>query len=96
MATHPREVPLEEEMATHPISLPGEPHGQRSLGATVHGATKSQTRLKRLSMNTCMHMFRRQSASFTPFSQTLYFVQDTPFNPHPLSLPLFHIPNSFK
>ena len=25
------ENPLEEEMATHPSILPGEPHGQRSL-----------------------------------------------------------------
>ena len=26
-----REDPPEEEMATHSVSLPGEPHGQRSL-----------------------------------------------------------------
>ena len=26
-----REDPLEEEMATHPVFLPGESHGQRSL-----------------------------------------------------------------
>ena len=29
------------------------PHGQRSLQATVHGVTKSQTRLKWLSTHTC-------------------------------------------
>ena len=28
-----------------PVSLPGEFHGQRRLGATVHGITKSQTLL---------------------------------------------------
>ena len=32
-----------------PVFLPGEPHGQRSLAATVHGVTKSRTRLKRRS-----------------------------------------------
>ena len=26
-----------------PVFLPGESHGQRSLGATVHGAAKSWT-----------------------------------------------------
>ena len=39
------EDPLEEGMATTPVFLPGESHGQRSLAATVHGLTKSQTRL---------------------------------------------------
>ena len=32
-----------------PVFLPGESHKQRSLVATVHGVTKSQTRLKQLS-----------------------------------------------
>ena len=27
-----QEDPLEEEMVTHSVFLPGEPHGQRSLG----------------------------------------------------------------
>ena len=39
-----REDPLEEEMATHSVLLPGESHGQRSL-ATVHGVTESWTQL---------------------------------------------------
>ena len=40
---------LEKEMATPPVFLPGEPHGQRSLvGYTVHGVTKSQTQLEQL------------------------------------------------
>ena len=30
------------------VFLPGESHGQRSLAATVHGVTESQTRLKGL------------------------------------------------
>ena len=37
------ENPLEEGRATHSSVLPGESHGQRSLAATVHGVTKSQT-----------------------------------------------------
>ena len=35
--------PLEKEPT--PIFLPGKSHGQRSLGATVHGVVMSQTRL---------------------------------------------------
>ena len=40
-----RKDPLEEEMATTPVSLPGECHGQRNLGAMAHRVVKSQTRL---------------------------------------------------
>ena len=40
-----QEDPLEKEVAPTPLFLPGEVHGQRSLGATVHGAAKSQTQL---------------------------------------------------
>ena len=36
------EDPLEKEIATHSISLPGKSHGQR---AAVHGVTKSGARL---------------------------------------------------
>ena len=40
------EDPLKEEMQPTPVPLPGKSHGQRSLvQATVHGVTKSQTRL---------------------------------------------------
>ena len=28
-----------------PVILPGKPHGQKSLAGTVHGVTKSRTRL---------------------------------------------------
>ena len=35
-----QEDPLEEEMATHSSILAGKSHGQRSLGATVHGVTR--------------------------------------------------------
>ena len=54
---------LEEGMATHSSILPGESHGQRSLGAvaggvvrewaTAHSVAESQAQLKRLSMHTC-------------------------------------------
>ena len=36
------EDPLEKEIATHSISLPGKSHGQR---AAVHGVAKSRVRL---------------------------------------------------
>ena len=39
------EGPLEEEMATHPVLLPGKPMDGGAWRATVLGATKSQTRL---------------------------------------------------
>ena len=42
------EDPLEEGTATAPVFVPGESHGQRSLGTTVHRLEKSRTRLKRL------------------------------------------------
>ena len=42
-----QEDPLEEEMATHPVFLPGKSRGQRSL-AIVHGVMKSWTWLSDL------------------------------------------------
>ena len=36
---------LEEEIATIRVFLPGKFHGQRIRAVTVHGVTKSQTRL---------------------------------------------------
>ena len=36
-----QEDPLEEGMATHPVLLPGETHGQP--GMAVHGVTQSRT-----------------------------------------------------
>ena len=38
-------IPWRRKRQPTPVSLPGESHGQRSLGATVHGVAKSQTRL---------------------------------------------------
>ena len=39
-----REDPLEESMATTPVFLPGESHGQRSLvGHSPQGHTESDT-----------------------------------------------------
>ena len=40
-----REVPLEKEMATTPVFLPGESHGQRSIAGYGSWDRKSQTRL---------------------------------------------------
>ena len=37
--------PLEKEMATHSVFLPGESHGQRSLTGSSYGVTKRQTPL---------------------------------------------------
>ena len=37
--------PLEKEMAPTPVFLPGESHGQRNLGGTVHGVAKTWTQL---------------------------------------------------
>ena len=45
----PWKDPLEKGMATTPVFLLGESHGQRSLAAAVHGVAKSWTRLKLLS-----------------------------------------------
>ena len=47
-----QEDPLEESMATHSSILLGEFHGWGAWRATVHGVTKSQTRLKRPSTHT--------------------------------------------
>ena len=42
--TQGREDPLEEDMASTPVLLPGEPHGQRSLvGYTPWARTASAT-----------------------------------------------------
>ena len=43
-----RKIPWRRERLPTPVFLPGEPHGQRSLVGTVHGVTKSQTRLNDL------------------------------------------------
>ena len=39
------EDPLKEEMANTPVSCLENPMGREAWPATVHGATKSQTRL---------------------------------------------------
>ena len=40
-----QEDPLEKEMATHPVFLPGESHGQRSLAGNCLWGCKSWTQL---------------------------------------------------
>ena len=44
-------IPWRRTWQTTPVFLPGEFHGWRSLGTTVHGVTKSQTWLKWISMH---------------------------------------------
>ena len=51
-----RKIPWRRAWQPTPMFLPGESHGQRSLVATVHGVTKSQTWLKWLSMHAYTHM----------------------------------------
>ena len=47
--------PMRRKWKSNPVFLPGKSHEQRgSWWATVHGVTKSWTRLKWLSMHTCM------------------------------------------
>ena len=49
-----REDALEQSMATHPSILAWRiPMDRGAWWATVHGVTKSRTRLQRLSMHTC-------------------------------------------
>ena len=43
--------PRRRKWQSTPVFLPGESHGQRSRLGTVHGVTKSQAQLKRLSMH---------------------------------------------
>ena len=45
-------IPWRRPQQPTPVFLPGEPHGKRSLVATVHRVAKSQTQLKWLSMHT--------------------------------------------
>ena len=40
------EDPLEKGMTIYPSTPDGEFHGQKSLGTTIHGVTKSRTRLR--------------------------------------------------
>ena len=47
------EDPLEKEMETTPVLLPGKIHGWRSLQATVHGVVKSWTGLSDFTFTLC-------------------------------------------
>jgi len=48
-------IPWRKAWQPTPIFLPGESHGDRGAWwATVHGAAKSQTRLKRLTTHACI------------------------------------------
>ena len=49
-------IPWRRKQQGTPVFLPGESHGHRRVWwSTVHGVTKSQTRLKQLSMHARMH-----------------------------------------
>ena len=54
-------IPWRRAWQPTPVFLLGESHGQRSLQATVHGVTKSQTQLKQLS--THAHIYKGESVS---------------------------------
>ena len=47
-----RKIPQRRVWQPTPVFLPGESHGQRSLGATVYRVTESWRQLKRLNMLT--------------------------------------------
>ena len=59
---------LQEEIATAPVFLPGKFHGQRIQAVTVHGVTKSQTRL-----SACVCGFVRVRACTHTHTHTHYF-----------------------
>ena len=51
-----QEDPLEEELVTHSVFLPGEPHGQRSLG--VHGLESNPGSSLQTSQAPCLAVCR--------------------------------------
>ena len=55
-------IPWRRAQQSTPVFLPRESHGQRSL-QRVHGVAKSQTRLKQLSMHTCLLLYNKQDHS---------------------------------
>ena len=57
------------------VFLPGESHGQRSLAATVHGATRSQTRLKQPSMHIFTMLLWRLQACSIVWNQGAWYHQ---------------------
>ena len=59
-----QEDPLEKEMETTPVFLPGKFHGWRSLQATVHGVAKSQTRLSDFTFTLCCNNITSDSTIF--------------------------------
>ena len=77
-----QEDPLEKEMATTPVFLPRESHGQRSLA--VHGVPKSQTQLS----NWYLYFQVSQVAAAAKLSQSCLILCD-PIDsspPAPLSM----------
>ena len=46
-----------------PVLLPGKSHGQRSLGAAVHGVTESWTRLSDFTFTFHLHALEKETAT---------------------------------
>ena len=49
-----RKIPWRRKWQPTPVLLPGESHGGRSLGATVHGVAKSRTQLSDFTFTYCL------------------------------------------
>ena len=59
---------LRRKWQSTPILLPEKPHGQRNLGATVHGLSKESDMTERLNNNTehIHHLLNTYNASLMP------------------------------
>ena len=68
-----RKIPWRRAWQPTPVFLPGESHGQRSLWTTVHRVTKSQTRLKQLSI--AQHLFTNILYNYNIFLYICSFIQ---------------------
>ena len=75
-----QEDPLEEEMATTPVFLPGKSRGQRSL-AGVHGIPYSPWGCKELDMNE--HLLKEHMNEMPLLSNLLPLMLRSESRPHP-------------
>ena len=65
-------IPWRRAQQSTPVFLPRESHGQRSL-QRVHGVAKSQTRLKQLSLHTCLLPYNKQDHSLLVGYSSVFF-----------------------